>query len=130
MICPKCGKDMYQETCISRPSQLTRQDCSGANVVDGYTCWNCRTWRENPDAEAAVLFRPEMLDNGRTSGTSTQSIVVQFFDVITQQRSAKKTFETIARLLTHEGHRCCDKTLQKYFLLEQRRRGDGEAQGT
>ena len=64
----------------------------------------------------------------RSGRMDTQTIVLEFYDSIARQRKAKTTFEIIARLLTQSGHKCNDKTLQKFFLREQsRRRGDEEA---
>jgi hypothetical protein len=73
-----------------------------------------------------VALTPEALDSGMVSGAATIAIVLRFYGCIALCRAVSVTFEAIARQLTQAGHKCCDRTLQKYFLLEQgKRRSDG-----
>lgn len=70
----------------------------------------------------AEVQSPPERPQPRLNRMVTQVIAIDFYDSIARQRAAKVTFETIARLLTQAGHRCNDRTLQKFFLLEKAKR--------
>lgn len=100
--------------------------CGGLNRIDGddLVCLNCghRVYGGDLQEKPAVVTVDVPRAGDRVAVNATQNIAVRFFDSIASQRKAGASFETIARLLTLAGHRCGDKTLQKYFLLEQAKR--------
>ncbi|MEI7815570.1 MAG: hypothetical protein WCI45_00135 [Desulfuromonadales bacterium] len=101
-------------------------------MISGVTCWKCGFWRD-ADIVPVVCGVPPRVDVSKrdydpAEKTAVYHIVVKFFDSIAAQRGKGISWYTVAKLLTQSGHRCQEKTLQKYFLLEQGKRcGDEKA---
>lgn len=133
MRCPKCGAKLRAEQTFSQPSGLTRQGGGGGvALISGVSCWCCGYWR---DAEIEPVMAGVPMggvepgrDRDRAGRMTTQQIVAEFYDSIRVQRSAGASWDCVAKLLTQSGNRVNEKTLQKYFLLEQGKRcGDEKA---
>lgn len=131
MECPKCRKKMESYCGFSAPSQLARMDGSAAAaMVHGFKCWNCGKWfdaevvpMQLPEEEAKPQYNPEVR-------VQAFYVVERFFDSIAMQRSRGASWYCVAKLMNQAGFKCQEKTLQKYFLLEQERRCRDEAQKT
>ncbi|CAB4211747.1 hypothetical protein UFOVP1419_16 [uncultured Caudovirales phage] len=134
MICPKCGASgpsMVPVSGLSQPSQLVRQDVTGGTAINGFSCRICGKWLEQeidpvrgmPMAESRPRYDP---------GVKTQAFYIaeRFFESIVMLRERGASWFAVARLLTKIGHRCQERTLQKYFLKEQSRRGYEQAEET
>lgn len=123
-MCPKCKKNtLWPVDGYSRSSGLDRSNGNAApTFISGLSCSNCGVWREGADAAAVTLLHPPSRPLERSGRMDTKAIVDSFYESIESQRKAKATYETIARLLTQSGHKCNDKTLQKFFLLEKTKR--------
>ncbi|MFZ4856166.1 MAG: hypothetical protein ACOYL3_07190 [Desulfuromonadaceae bacterium] len=138
MICPKCGKRMCGFVGTSQVSQLSRQDSVCVSAVRGFNCWNCGTWVDDciePLIPMPELERKEAVVPGPRYNEAVKSpafaLVERFFESMLAQRQAGASWHTVAKLMAQAGQYCQEKTLQKYFLLEQRRRcEDGQAEKT
>jgi hypothetical protein len=120
---------MWAERGFSQGSSLDRDSGpADPQAYAGLSCWNCGEWRSRAAHTRIQMVGREL---ERLDKFHTQRLVAEFYDLIADQRRKKVAFETIARQLTQAGHRCNDKTLQKYFLLERiKRGGDGETSKT
>ena len=133
MICPKCKAKLRSEQMLSGQSGLLRQNGTGAvTLISGVTCWRCGYWRD--DEVIPAMLRKIAPEPGETrpkidctERTATYHAVGKFFKNIAAQRASGASWYTVAQMLAQAGYRCQEKTLQKYFLLEQRKRcGDEE----
>jgi hypothetical protein len=123
---------MFEFEGVSQPSQLERQDATDARVVHGYRCWNCGEWRDVEVVPVRPMPPADTVKPPYVAPFKSQAylVVERFFDSIAGLRRDGSSWYTVARLMAQAGYKCQEKTLQKYFLMEQHRRNDGQAQAT
>lgn len=128
MICPHCKANTAREVHVMpRQDSLSRQNGgSGGGYISGISCL-CGYWRDI-DVPAVCEVPPRVVVSGRgydpAAKLAIYHIVVKFYDSITEQRKAGVSWYTVAQLLNQAGHKCQEKTLQKYFLIEHDKRCD------
>ena len=130
MNCPRCCKVMLEFEGVSQPSQLERQDEVHALIVHGFRCWNCGEWREAEVVPVKPMPAQEEAEKRYSVAITSQAfhVVERFFDSIDGLRQGGASWYTVSKLMLQAGYRCQEKTLQKYFEIEQARRcGDGQA---
>lgn len=136
MICPKCGKRMCGFDGVSQVSQLSRQDSACGHEVHGSRCWNCGKWIDAERVPVCPMPGPTPATGpsaryNEPVKSAAFALVERFFESMLAQRQAGASWHTVAKLMAQAGQYCQEKTLQKYFMLEQRRRcGDEQAQKT
>lgn len=129
-FCPRCRTRLLGEVLVGRG---TAHETSVPRIT-GLTCWCCGNWIEvvpqpmQLDREAMAPNRAQQqFGGGRKVGqvsSPAAKVAQRLFMEILRLREEGSGWETITRLVTQATKKkFCDRTLERYWLLECERRG-------